>query len=138
MNGTTNYVAKQQVIGNAPVNHTLVLETATTTDEVHVAIELVNNYSRVIYGVGNGIIPVGSTFYLVGTLNKAATGGNSNASNGATSIFQQAYVTVANFTIGSLKNAYNVLPDLRASQLELGLSVDLSWKAGYSFNVTID
>lgn len=130
------FVAKKQG-ETATKNHTLVLETAEGVNEVYVAIELVNALDKSIYGINGAIIPSGSKFYLVGKLDK--TDSKTTASNdGATSIFQQAYVTIADFTIGSLKNAYNVLPDLRATELELGLSVDLSWKTGYSFNVTID
>ena len=121
---------------SASSNSTLVLE--TEEKEVNIAIELVNNTGRTIYGSGSGIIPSGAKFYLVGKLNIAQGSSNGTAENSATKIFQQAYVTMANFKISSLKSAYNTLPDLRASELELGLSVDLSWKAGYTFEVTID
>lgn len=33
-----------------------------------------------------------------------------------------------------LANAYNVLPDLRTAKLSLGLSVDLNWQTGMTFN----
>ena len=122
---------------SASSNSTLVLE--TEEKEVNIAIELVNNTGRTIYGSGSGIIPNGAKFYLVGKLDKTATSGVTNPDpTNVKSIFQQGYVTKANFKIGSLKSAYNTLPDLRASQLELGLSVDLSWETGYTFNVTID
>ena len=53
-------------------------------------------------------------------------------------VFIQDYTTTANFTINSLKNAYVTIPDLRASKLQLGLSVDLTWQSGLTFNVPID
>jgi len=52
--------------------------------------------------------------------------------------FVQDYVTTANFTVNSFKNAYNMLPDLRAPQLEIGLSVDLTWETGITQEITIE
>ena len=53
-------------------------------------------------------------------------------------VFVQDFTTTANFTINSLKNAYVTIPDLRASKLQLGLSVDLTWQSGLTYNVTIE
>ncbi len=51
-------------------------------------------------------------------------------------IFMQDYRTIANFSIGatSLQNAYSTVPDLRSVQMTFGLSVDLQWKAGFTYN----
>ena len=51
-------------------------------------------------------------------------------------VFIQDYKTVASFVIGqnSLKSALVSVPDLRSSQLSLGLSVDLQWRQGLTFN----
>ena len=63
--------------------------------------------------------------------------------NGATikerRVFIQDYKTVANFTIGenSLQSALVSVPDLRQAQLTLGLSVDLSWRNGLTFDVEL-
>lgn len=60
-------------------------------------------------------------------------------SNGSTlqvrRVFIQDFVTTASFVIGeeSLKTALVSVPDLRASHLSLGLSVDLSWSNGLNF-----
>jgi len=50
-------------------------------------------------------------------------------------VFIQDFMTTANFVIGlnSLKSALVSVPDLRASHLSLGLSVDLSWSNGLTF-----
>ena len=50
-------------------------------------------------------------------------------------VFIQDFVTTASFVIGenSLKSALVSVPDLRASHLSLGLSVDLSWSDGLTF-----
>ena len=59
-------------------------------------------------------------------------------------VFKQDYKTIANFSISQntgdehkkgLGAAYNTIPDLRTPQLELGLSVDLHWEEGITFDV---
>lgn len=112
-------------------NRTLVLETAGASDPfetVQFALEFVNNGSEAFQGV-DGIVPVGGKFYLVGKI-------TSNAKN--PKVFQQDYYTTATVTINSLANAYNVVPDLRTPQLELGLSVELEWQEGLAADVTIE
>jgi hypothetical protein len=56
-----------------------------------------------------------------------------------TRVFIQDYMTTATFKIGaeSLKNAFTTVPDLRASQTSLGLSVDLNWRQGLSFETEL-
>lgn len=124
---------------SATTNYTLVLENTKTSgeaDKVNVAIELTNTSGGDFYGV-DGIIKAGATFYLVGQLDLTKLGtGNNDAER--TSVFEQDYTTVATFTISSLKNAYNCIPDLRASKLQLGLAVDLEWKNGVIFDVNIE
>lgn len=135
--------------------------TGTETKEtVNVAIELENGDTE-FYGQ-EGIIAARQKFYLVGQLNPAnATNSSSFAwpeygtetnklpesykdrypvKTGTVNnrVFIQDYTTTANFTISSLKNAYVTIPDLRATKLQLGLSVDLTWQNGLTFNVPID
>lgn len=118
-------------------NYTLLLPNIQGTPAtVNFAIELENNTGTEFRGQ-DGVVPVGGKFYLVGTLNPAATSGI-NKPSGVTDVFMSDYQTIANVTITSLANAYNTIPDLRATQMELGLSVDLEWKTGISFDVTID
>ena len=52
-------------------------------------------------------------------------------------VFIQNYVTKVTFKIGenSLKYAFYSIPDMKAAQMSLGLSVDLSWIDGYSFDI---
>ena len=54
-------------------------------------------------------------------------------------VFMQDYMTTVNFTFGknSLAHAYMTIPDLRANQISLGLSVDVSWQPGLDFNVVL-
>ena len=122
-------------------NYTLVLDNknSSTTDptqsKVNVTVELENNMGD-FYGK-DGLIPNGSRFYLVGQLNPNAS--TATKPNGETidRVFVKDHTTVANFTITNLKNAYNHIPDLRTSKINVGLAVDLSWQDGITFNVDL-
>lgn len=152
---------------NSNANYTLVFDnwtSAPTQEPVNVAIELVNTAAD-FYGV-DGIVAYGQKFYLIGQLDPSnpATGSSITwpeypdsysgaddtlpksydgrypvkAGSGNNRVFVQDFTTTANFTIKSLKNAYVTIPDLRASKLQLGLSVDLKWQSGLTFDVSID
>lgn len=128
----------------SPINYTLVLEDlveAAVSDKtqasvVNIALEFENTSGQSFYGQ-DGLVPAGAKFYLVGKLNLNAEEGVTDTTD-RTSVFSQDYTTTATFTINSLKNAYNGIPDLRASKMEFGLAVDLTWQAGVSFDVAID
>lgn len=51
-------------------------------------------------------------------------------------VFIQDYVTEANFKLdtNSLKYAFLTVPDLQASQISLGMSVDITWSIGPKFD----
>ena len=146
---------------SSAANYTLVFDnwtSASTQEPVNVAIELENTAAD-FYGV-DGIVAKGQKFYLIGRLDptSAATdikwptyndtqGENTLPTSyqgrypvkfNTKRVFVQDFTTTANFTIKSLKNAYVTIPDLRASKLQLGLSVDLTWQSGLTFNVPID
>ena len=141
MNGGINFTAKAVETATLPYNYTLVLDNKDTSDgatqsNVNVVIELENNAAD-FYGA-DGLIPKGSKFYLAGTLDLKATNGvtKPNDSN-VDHVFVKDHTTVANFIIKDLKKAYNCIPDLRTSKINVGLAVDLSWKEGITFNVEI-
>ena len=121
-------------------NYTLVLDNRKITstglsnaDDVYIAVEFTNTTGTDFYGA-DGLVKAGATFYMVAKLDADAAEGVSN-SDSRKSVFEQDYKTIANLTIGSLANAYNCIPDLRSTQLQLGLAVDLSWQAGITFDV---
>lgn len=138
MNVDKNGAFKVPVSQTVPqqCNYTLVLDNnkAEQQDEtVYVTLELVNNGGE-FYGQ-NGLIPAGGTFYLVGALK---LGEGTDKGTDITHIFTQDHTTIANFSIGSLQKAYNCIPDLRSSQISIGLAVDLTWQKGIQFDVTIE
>ena len=131
------------------MNYTLVLETVDDTP-VNIALEFVNNGSD--FEGAEGVIPAGSTFYLIGTLTPNEGGSNYGTGEGKTKkVFAQDFVTTATFTIGTGANSTDAttyggtpaglglahigLPDLTMPQMELGLSVNLQWQPGLTFNV---
>ena len=151
------YAGRNRAYSNA--NYTLVFDNWTSAstgqEQVNVAIELVNTAAD-FYGV-DGIVANGQKFYLIGRLDPTSattditwptyndTQGQNTLPNSyqgrypvqfnTKRVFVQDFTTKANFKITSLANAYVTIPDLRAANLQLGLSVDLTWQSGLTFNV---
>lgn len=124
-------------------NYTRLFATPATQEAVQVVLRCKNasqyalvsrNVSQAGGGYGIGLIAPDSDFYLVVSLNKGA--GTNN--NGAPSIIAQDYTTTANFTINSTFNAYDKDPDVKTVDATVGVVVDLSWQAGYTFDTEID
>ena len=141
-------------------NYTLVFdnykagETAANQDKVYVALELKNNTGQDFYGKHN-LIRNGDSFYLVGKLDPTAISWSGlgqlstdhplppynadGTSKEIVRVFMQDFMTTANFWFdqNSLKQALLTVPDLRHSSLTLGLSVDMSWSTGITFDNVI-
>lgn len=129
-------ITETAITTNPPTTpfYTLTLESekrseTTTQKTVNFALEMVNN-GEAFYG-SDGLVPTGGTFYLVGTLSTKQSDTENNY------VFEKDHHTVANVTISSLATAKNVVPDLRQTQLELGLYVDLTWEEGLVYDVEI-
>lgn len=122
--------------------------TATSSNVVLVALEFKNNTGKDFMGLNN-LIPKNGTFYLVGKLDLSKKAADAETwpkddyklpGDNTPRVFIQDYMTTANFTIKeeSLKKAYYTVPDLRSTQMTFGLSVDLKWRSGYTFNVDFE
>ncbi len=159
MNGTINVTTE----ANSTPNYTLLFDDyRATLSDVNVCLEFKNNLTTSFYGK-DGIILPGQTFYIVGKLN-VTTGSPANPipenstpntddeldayiPSRALRVFIQDYTTTANFVIkagsdtgdgdGSLAKAVTTIPDLRASSQTIGLSVDLTWMPGLTFDVNL-
>ena len=121
-------------------------------DKVYVALEFQNCTGEDFYGNFNLIRNEGY-FYLIGELDPAGksvvwpTDGyvippykyEDGKYIGIPRVFIQDYKTSVTFKFGpnSLKYAYLTVPDLRASSLTLGLSVDIQWKQGLTYDEVI-
>ena len=137
---------------------------ADEQNDVYIALEFVNG-GDAFWGRDN-LIPKDGVFYLVAHLPKPSysqisgiswptdhqipplygvdgeavpNGKNAGDSKRIARIFMQDFVTTANFKIGAdaLKHAYYSVPDLRASQMSLGLSVDLQWTPGITYDIDL-
>ena len=141
MNGGKTFTAKAVDTTTLPYNYTLVLDNKDTSSEsatqskVNVVIELENKAAD-FYGA-DGLIPQGSKFYLAGTLDLTASGVTKPSGSTVDHVFVKDHTTVANFTIKDLKKAYNCIPDLRTSKINVGLAVDLTWQEGIKFDVEL-
>lgn len=122
------------------VNHTLVLANAANT-QVNIAVEFTNNSGKEFVGK-DGIIGKGAKFYLLATLDPSQATEEEKGKTGS-QVFKQDFTTNAKLTINAntgtghdkgLANAYNVLPDLRTPKLSLGMSVNLEWQSGMTFD----
>lgn len=133
-------------------NYTVVFDNYSgdgTQDDVLIALEIVNG-DKDFYGKHN-LIPAGNTFYLVGKLVKSEGTPTWSAKHEAVNadyrvsyeneprVFCQDYKTTANITLSktSLQNAYSTIPDLISTETVFGLSVDLKWETGMTFNVNM-
>lgn len=137
------------------------LKPADEQDDVYIGIELYNNTGVDFWGEMNLVRNKG-VFYLLGKMKLAdavamARDTNEDAftslerayycyppfnpANGKTinapRVFMQDYMTTANLVLNQdcLKHAYVTLPDLRSSQVSLGVSIDMSWEPGLAFDV---
>lgn len=129
----------EQTLGTSlsTANTTLLLETRKTKD-VRMAVEFRNDGPD-FFGKDGKLIPQGTKFYMVALLQASAATDQPLVDAGkSTCVFAQDFTTTANLTITSLANAYNVIPDLRSPSLELGFSVDLSWKAGHTYVINFE
>ena len=139
-------------------NYTLVFDnykSDTEAPNVSICLEFLNNSGQDFYGK-DGLILNGQKFYLLGSLNMTGKTSPVTTTDDATlkayvpsralRAFIQDYTTTAQFLItagtdtgtgtdnvGSLGKALSTVPDLRTSEQEIGLSVDLTWQAGLTF-----
>lgn len=151
---TTNPSTNETTFTPIPVGsfsnpiYTLVLDnytSASSQNSVRFALELVNKSGKDFYGK-EGMIPNGHTFYLCGELSlnndtwtKAHGASYRITQESVKRVFMQDYKTVAKVTISqdALQKAYSSIPDLRATEVLFGLSVDLTWETGITFEVEL-
>lgn len=142
-------------------NYTLVFDNycATEVKDVNICLEFLNNSGQNFYG-RDGLILAGQKFYLVGKLKASERTADNPFTRTDSPVgsdedeatyfpsrglraFIQDFTTTAQFTItagsadgttaGSLSNATSTIPDLRATQQTIGLSVDMEWRTGLTY-----
>ena len=146
-NDINNITAKDNTTSDK--NYTLLLDNYDATNaKVNIALEFENNSGKDFYGM-DGLIRNGQKFYLIGQIDAAdktlpedsswpsGTYLNRYPANNKMRAFMQDYTTTANFTITSLQKAYVTIPDLRVTKLQFGVSVDLVWQKGITYNIEL-
>jgi len=119
-----------------PVFRTLVLPTRKD-EEVYFVLEFENRSGVDFYGA-NGLILDGSKFYMTAKLNpKDGTGYDADDPT-KNRVFAQDCVTQINCRVKNLKGAWNVVPDTRDPQLEVGVSMDMKWIQSTTTNLGLD
>ena len=109
---------------SAPV-YTLGLQTKDDVS-LKVVLEFENNRTTAFISE-NGVIYPGTKFYMVASVIPPGTGEIGKR------VMTRGHMTVVNLTIGSLKTAYNALPDLSSDKLRLFDVVEAGireWKPG--------
>ena len=114
--------------GEGPIQ-TLVLQSQDSKD-VTVMLELQNKSGKNFKGE-DGIVYDGTHFYLLGQIKLsegALTGvAESNRVEVSKRVFTQDYTTTLMMKVGSLAHAYNVIPNILAGRLEIGVDIKLDW-----------
>lgn len=85
---------------------------------VDIVLEFQNNSGQDFYGYDNGIVYKNTKFYLIGQI---WPDGESSVDK-ERRVFTKDHKTVLNLTIRSLKNAYNVIPDLKTAAYAVHVS----------------
>ena len=124
-----NFVYDSQVSG--PLNtagetyHTLALQSYDGED-VNIILEFEYSAEGTEgFRCLNGYVYPGTRFYLVGEVKLEKGSGGDASSQGR--VFTQDYTTTVAMTVTSLEKAYNVLPSLLSSSLEIGVMITPQW-----------
>lgn len=110
--------------GDVGNTNTLVLQTYEKKN-VKVVLEFENRSGKKFMG-HDGIVYPGTKFYLIGEVNPSTAGNVSDENKDR--VFTQDFITTFMVKIESFENAYNVMPDLLAPRMEIGIEVP-NWGA---------
>lgn len=114
---------------------TLVLQ-SYDGEPVKIILEFENKSGSQFYGMNQQIIYPGTRFYLVGEIDPSdGTGGDTTS---AGRVFTKDYTTLVNVTVASLAKAYNVLPNILSSNLEIGVETTPRWIAATPTTVIME
>ena len=131
--GDTYYLKKKSEYTGGTVDpvNTLVLQTCDNQD-VNVILEFEYTPATADYKEFkclDGYVYPGTRFYLVGELKATDFKPGTGDATSQGRIFTQDYTTTIEMTVKSLEKAYNVLPNIIAKNLEIGVMTTPKWKA---------
>ena len=126
--GNKPFYLKTTAEGEGPFQ-TLVLQSQEDKD-VTVMLELQNNSDKNFKGE-DGIVYKGTNFYLMGQikLSDGSVAGvdEQNREDVRKRVFTQDHTTTLTMKVSSLAHAYNVMPNILAGRLEIGVDIKLDW-----------
>lgn len=123
---------------NNATAYTQTLVLPTRKDEtVYLILEFENN-SGVDFNGANGLILNGSKFYMTAKLDPTTASNYNSSDNTKNRVFFQDGYTVVTCVVNDLKGAWNVVPDTRDPQLEIGVSMETKWTHSTTTNVRLD
>ena len=115
---------------------TLVLQSYAGED-VEIILEFENNSGTAFEGVDGTIYP-DTRFYLIGKV-EAGNYLDSNVNDeNKKQVFTKDYTTTVEMTVSSLAKAYNVLPNLLTSNMEIGVETSPQWIAATPTAIRLD
>ena len=134
-NGTTESPDYFYLTTNEPSGgpNTLVLQSYVGED-VDIILEFQNNGGQTFKCIGGVVYPT-TRFYLVGRV--AFTPNETVPDEAREQVFTKDYITTVNMTVSSLAKAYNVLPNILASNLEIGVQTTPKWIAATPTTIKI-
>lgn len=112
---------------------TLVLQSFDNED-VNIILEFENNSDQ-DFKCLDGTVYRGTRFYLIGQVVSKVDDDKPEASG---RVFTKGYTTTVNMKVTSLEKAYNVLPNLLSSNLEIGVETTPQWVAATPTDVRLD
>lgn len=125
------YLNSTKDVGTA---NTLVLQTYDNPEKaITIVLEFENRSGKKFAGHDGTVYP-GTKFYLIGKVTpkdgEAADGTDDTVVPDLKKrLFTKDHITQVNVKVTSLENAYNVMPDLLAPRLEIGVELERDWDA---------
>ena len=116
------YLTTEDPNGGGP--STLVLQSYENED-VDIILEFQNNGTQTFKCIEGFVYP-GTRFYLIGKIEAPTKIDNDEKTF---QVFTKDYITTVNMTVSSLAKAYNILPNLLTSNLEIGVETTPQWVA---------
>ena len=125
-NGTSGneYFYLSSAADATQMTNTLVLQ-SYDHKVVPVVLEFINNSGYDFEGL-DGTVLKGTKFYLVALIDPATKSGDPQTVI-RDRVFTQDYTTILNMKVTGLAKAYNVVPNLLSSRLELGIELVSQW-----------
>lgn len=119
--------------GDVGNTNTLVFQTYEKKN-VKIVLEFENRSGKKFMGY-DGIVYPGTKFYMIGEVNPSTATTTVTAEN-KNRVFTQDYTTTFDVQVENFKSAYNVMPDLLAPRMEIGVKVT-NWETIHPTTIEI-